>query len=457
MGEIDFRKRLKGSKLSTIREGKKEAENRTKSYSNKGFVGNHEIEDGDNYFRLMPAHNAQNDPPFQAYKASFLPIESFVYENNEKTDKKEVRLKPIFIATTHALDKEGNLMTRCPIELYINKVYEKVYEETQDDKEREKKLKPLRAVPGGIMPRTVYVYYAWKDGKLARLDLKPSVVNQMEEISLKSSKSGSDIDIFTDIDDGVRLVVTKRGKGLDTKYIASKDEIDNIMELDGDDLLKAKATFREQQKVSDAQLEEFFKVKPLKELLGPGTYKMTDFNYALEGLMRFDEKAGYNIFEDEDYVNQIGEMKEMIPEKKEETEEDNPLAEAGKKDTATKPIKTTEDKDKSEVDENDLSKWNAIKCKKFLNQYILDNYGEDQKLPEKLTLTELRAWTAIAKDGEELPFENVDLPPSESNNTEIEDDKGQETAETDVDNVVDSEDETTSDSIADRLAKLKKK
>ena len=79
---VDFRKRLKGSKLSTIQAGKKEAESRTKSYSKKGYVGNHSIEDGENYFRLMPAHNAQKDTPFQVNKTSFLQIKSPVYEDS---------------------------------------------------------------------------------------------------------------------------------------------------------------------------------------------------------------------------------------------------------------------------------------------------------------------------------------------------------------------------------------
>jgi len=444
---IDFRKRLKGSKLSNITEGKKEAESRTKSYSKKGYVGNHDIEDGDNYFRLMPAHNAQVDPPFQANKTSFLQINSPVYEDGEKTDKTAIKPKPIFIATTHGLDKDGHLMKKCPIELYINKVYEKVYEETQDEKEQKKKLNPLKAYPGGIMPKTVYTYYAWKGGELARLDLKPSVVNQMEEISLKSSKSGSDIDVFTDIDDGIKLVVTKRGKKLETKYTASKDEIADIIYLDGDDLLKAKAEFKKRQQLSDEQIEEFFKVKPLKEILGPGVYKLTDFEFAVEGLMRFDEKNGYAIFEDEDYVNQLAEIKESIPEKEEaDKEEDNALIDAGKKVIENKenkpPIKTEE----TNV-EGDTSKWNKIKCKKYLNAYILENYGTDKTLPEALTLSELRQWSTFAIDGDELPFSEEEI--------EVDTNAGASEQKDSTDNIVNSTDETNEDSITERLRKLK--
>lgn len=447
MSSIDFRKRLKGSKLSTITEGKKEAERRTKSYSKKGYVGNHDIDDGDNYFRLMPAHNAQVDPPFQANKTSFLQIDSPIYEDGEKTDKTEIRPKPIFIATTHGLDKDGNLMTKCPIELYINKVYANVYEETQDEKEQKKKLAPLKAFPGGIMPKTVYTYYAWKDGKLARLDLNPSVVNQMEEISLKSSKSGSDIDVFTDIDDGIRLVVTRRGKKKETRYTASKDEILDIMELDGDDLLKAKSEFKKRQQLSDDQIEEFFKVKPLKEILGPGVYKMSDFDFAVEGLMRFDEKHGFGLFEDEDYVNQLSEIKDSIPEK---SEEDNPVIEAGKNDTASKtPPKITEDK-KVETG-NDISTWNKIKCKRLLNPYIEENYGSDHKLPE-LELEDLRKWAKLAQGEDELPFDSINLSETNSNTEEK---LPEETPSSDTDNIINSTDETTSDVIQERLNKLK--
>ena len=44
-----------------------------------------------------------------------------------------------------------------------------------------------------------------------------------------------------------------------------------------------------------------------------------------------------------------------------------------------------------------------IRMKKFLKQYITENYGEDETLP-KLSKEELVAWYDLAQDEQELPF-----------------------------------------------------
>ncbi|MFA5637139.1 MAG: hypothetical protein WC977_14685, partial [Anaerovoracaceae bacterium] len=106
-------------------------------------------------------------------------------------------------------------------------------------------------------------------------------------------------------------------------------------------------------------------------------------------LRLFDKKFKFNIFENDEFLDELEEIEKLVPEEE-------------RKENSDESIKKVFDKAGA-----DTSKWPKPKCKKYLKAYILDAYdgeAEDylQKL-EEIELDELREWCSLAEAGEELP------------------------------------------------------
>ena len=78
--------------------------------------------------------------------------------------------------------------------------------------------------------------------------------------------------------------------------------------------------------VTDDQLKELSKYQSLEERFFD-SYNTRDFNLAVEGLKRFDEKYEYGIFEDKEFIEELKAIEKLVPAEK-ESKEDKELTDA---------------------------------------------------------------------------------------------------------------------------------
>ena len=389
MTEQFDRSKFKGAKLSKLRETKEQADKKDVRLlgSSEGRVNFLSVEEGRNEFRIMPPHNP-NDPTYRPLRAAMLECELPVFEDGKETGKFEFKNKKIFIATQHgneALRKLG----KDPIETYIKYVNDEASLIDGKD-EKQKFLSPIRGWRGrdgkwnwGILPSTSFVCYAVKDNQLGRLELWNSWVKEMDKIMALIEEEEDevlDIDPFSDPDEGYPLVI-KKEKNEKDRWEYTVDRLNPKKRQSWDE-------FCEENRVTDEQLKELYDKESLTELY-VDCYTKRDFDLAINGLRLFDKKFKFNIFENDEFLDELEEIEKLVPEEE-------------RKENSDESIKKVFDKAGA-----DTSKWPKPKCKKYLKAYILDAYdgeAEDylQKL-EEIELDELREWCSLAEAGEELP------------------------------------------------------
>lgn len=263
--------------------------------------------------RVLPAHEP-GDSPYVPMMTSMLECEVEDKKDGVVIGKK-IAKKKIFIATLHAGSKYDI------IDEYIKRVYA-LAEQYQDKDERSRFLNPVTGYRmgkqwvSGIRPQLEYVYYALINGQIYRDSLKPK---QMEALNKESAEMCAQddtaaIDIFSDPTTGYPI-----------QWSREKDENGKTVEV-----LKALPLPRtmswdqyfEKYAVPDRVLEDLLKLPSLKSLY-VGSYRKKDFEYALDGLKRFDQNNGYNIFADEDYLDYIEKAEAELSKKWGSEEETN--------------------------------------------------------------------------------------------------------------------------------------
>lgn len=263
--------------------------------------------------RVLPAHEP-GDSPYVPMMTSMLECEVEDKKDGVVIGKK-IAKKKIFIATLHAGSKYDI------IDEYIKRVYA-LAEQYQDKDERSRFLNPITGYRmgkqwvSGIRPQLEYVYYALINGQIYRDSLKPK---QMEALNKESAEMCAQddtaaIDIFSDPTTGYPI-----------QWSREKDENGKTVEV-----LKALPLPRtmswdqyfEKYAVPDKVLEDLLKFPSLKSLY-VGSYRKKDFEYALDGLKRFDQNNGYNIFADEDYLDYIEKAEDELSKKWGSEEETN--------------------------------------------------------------------------------------------------------------------------------------
>lgn len=380
-------KRIKGGSMAKLREKQEAAKKRDKFNNNLEFSKTHKIIDGTNTFRILQAHNVE-DSPYEEQRTVWLDVET----ENRETGKKEVKRLPIFIGSTHneAL-KEQELDI---VETYISLSEEVANELHEDQKEKDKYLEPIRggfkSDYDGIMPSTQFVCYALNKNegwKLGDLQLRPKWIESLSALSIQLNEQlfeGDedmilDNDAFTNPETGRVFMITKKKEqrvSYDFAYGAvAKPE-------------------------TEEDREALKKYRPLKDRF-VNSYKMRDFEMALDGLDRFDKKHGFGICELDEFQEVAEEIRSIL--KKQEDSGDDQPKEEPKKEVGTKK-------------ESLPSKDEMIE---FLEDYIDQEYP-DRELPEDLKLSEIKNWYALALEEEPLPF------PEESDSDEDEDDEEEE-------------------------------
>ena len=240
----------------------------------------------------------------------------------------------------------------------------------------------------------------------------------MRDVSARESEDEAIIlDIFSDPDEGFPLLIEKNKESNKWKYTIINETLKKGEDWDA---------FFKRNRVSDSQLKDLSETKSLKEVL-INVYTIRDFELALDGLKRFDKKNGFGIFDNEDFLKEVEECEAQVAASVEETEE-----------TKTDAKEEKPSKKESKPTSSDVK---PIEMKRFIREYILENYGEGVELPN-IKGDELKTWYLLAKAGDELPFE--------------EEEEEKEAVEEEVtDDEVEEADESSEDDITAQLNKLR--
>lgn len=414
------RSKFKKQSIEDVEAEVKQAE-KTMFKGSKSYTGFATVQKGKNVFRVVPAIGKA----YVACKMSKLRVEVPTYDENGKVTGKEVKDKNVFCADIHG---KNLLKGKDPIVLYCDYVRKKASEEYQDDAERRKFLNPIMGYKKGnkfvwgINPTLAYVCYVYQGSKdFARLQLYGTWMKRIKEISVEMSDDETvSFDIFSQLEGAYPLVITMGEDDKGKKTYSLSAGIPKKGQTWDD--------FFEETVIPDEDMEYFLNEVPTLEEIYKDVYSQKDFNMALDGLKRFDEENGYDIFADDGFLTEIEEMVALIPEDGGKDNEDDEEDEAPKKKPASKPNKVKkepEPDDATEADEEEEkpaprkrtpasapAKEKAAKVasypplskmKKFLEDYIGEEYPEAE-LPDDLTIAEVRSWYDLAQAGEALPF-----------------------------------------------------
>lgn len=361
-----------------------------------GWVSFVTPEEGKNYYRVLPAFKGS---PYVALKTAKLDCKVPTYDKEGNVTGEEVKSKNVYCADIHG----ANILNGMdPIVTYIRFV-RALAEEIQDKNERDSFLAPITGYKTkkgewvwGIEPMLNFVCYVLVDGEIQRLQLRPAWMKEMKNLSVQASEDDSlSLDIFSDADSGHPLCINKYKENKKTKFDLSAVFPKKSQSWD---------EFFEENKITDAVLEKLSEMDSLEKSY-VDVYKKKDWDLALDGLQRFDEANGYNIFSDDEFLNELSMMAELVPD--EETKEETETKKSRSVPSIAKEVQEEEIKrPAAAANAAKVSQYPPlIKIKAFLNEYIETEYEGTEQLPEELTIAELRQWYDMANEGKMLPFD----------------------------------------------------
>lgn len=234
----------------------------------------------------------------------------------------------------------------------------------------------------------------WEMKKMVRDALNRMAFSEDEEEAIE-------VDPYTDVDEGMPIMVTYRKN-------PNKKKGENFYEVSFPKKAKARP-------LTDEEIDYFMSLKPLSEVVG--TYGLSDFERALEGLQNFDEEHEIGLFDDEEWLSHLEEIRAQYDDDEdggEEEEEEKPKA---KKTTAKKPTAPAkkeepeeeeeegddEEEEEEESEESDGDEFDDME-RSELKKYIKDN-GLDITVKKSMTDDDLRdairAASATAEEPEE--------------------------------------------------------
>lgn len=376
--------------------------------------------------RVLPS--VKGEKPYISRKVVKLPIECPIYDKDGKdTGKKEVRQKDVFTSDVHS-DKMGG---KDAVMIYIDFVYA-LANDIQDSDEKKKFLAPITGYFNrqkqwvwGVSPNLNYVCYVYVEDEIHRFDVRPQWWKKMKNISLERSNDNViNIDIFSDCDEGYPLIIntTLNEKG--------KSQFDISCGLPDASKRESWDDFFLRTRVPDNILQELEELPSLEDQY-KDVFSRKDWDLQIEGLERFDKQNGFEIFQNDEFLNALEELEKLVPEDDEV------------KQVAKIPSKKKEEP--KQLSTPTTSYPPLIKMKAELNDYIEAEYEGTEKLPN-LSVTELRKWYDMMKEGMMLPFD--DYRESEEN-----DDSNEPEEKSPINE--DRASSKTSQSVQDRLAGLR--
>lgn len=371
------RSKFAAVKVDNLKKQDEDFEKKNEFKKKSGRSGFVKLEEGKNKLRIYPAHPGTKTF-MQPCTTHWLEVES-KWTDKDGNEKAELKRKPIFSGKNHS--KLG----KCPIDTYIMHVYKIANEEYQDKRERDKFTSPLKG-KNGITGNTKWIAYADLKGSFGRIELPTSVKNAMNDIAFGQDVEDGVIvtDPFTDPDTGRCIYVTKnsqedvpREKREASKYYSTAIDINKVTPL------------------SDEELGQLLDQPSLEELY-VGVYSKRDFDLAVDGLKRFDEKNNFGVFSVDEFLDTLEEIYEKLPEAK--SNDDKSEAKAPKKVKEEVKEDVQEDSDLPfDVDIMDMDK-DALKGVIRRNELPIRSI-------ERVDIQEAREWVKEEmeiKEGEQL-------------------------------------------------------
>ena len=168
-----------------------------------------------------------------------------------------------------------------------------------------------------------------------------------------------EVDPFTDPDEGLPIMVTYRKN-------PNKKKGENFYEVSFPKKVSARP-------LTDEEIEYFMTLKPLNEILSK--YGMKDFERALEGLQNFDEENEIGLFDDDDWIEHLEEIKAQYDS------DDSEADSAPKKKTAVKKAvkkayaksedeeeddEEADDEEENDEDGDDFDSMDRVSLKKYI-------------------------------------------------------------------------------------------
>lgn len=384
------RSKYQKAKVEVIQEIEKKAQSTMTSMGGNGkWAPFYVIKSGENVLRVLPSKSGL---PYLPMKTMNLHCEVPVYnESGEKTGS-EVKEKKIFCADVHCPQMGG----KDPGQIYMKYVM-KLAEDIQDENERKKFLYPITGYKGrdnkwvwGMSPMLSYICYVAAEGDVWRLQLRPKWIQDMRAESVRQSEDQAlSLDIFSDIDEAFPLVIEESIENKKKVYKVSAGT--PATRQSWDDFFKS-------TEISDSIWEKLESL-PTLDSLYKDSYTRKDWDMALDGLSRLDEKHGYAIFQDEAFLDELEHLEKLVPKEDEPEEKEEP-----QKETRTSRRPATTSPEVKEAFANNAKYPPLIEMKSFLREYIKTEYEDSETLPTDLTIKEVREWYDLAKEGKMLPF-----------------------------------------------------
>ena len=146
-----------------------------------------------------------------------------------------------------------------------------------------------------------------------------------------------EVDPFTDPDEGLPINVTYRKN-------PNKKKGENYYEVAFPKKVSARP-------LTDEEIEYFMTLKPLSEVINK--YGMRDFERALEGLQNFDEDNEIGLFDDDDWLEHLEEIKAQYDADEEEEKPKKSAKKVVNKDAPAPKKAVVEDEEDEEDEEDD--------------------------------------------------------------------------------------------------------
>jgi hypothetical protein len=228
------------------------------------------------------------------------------------------------------------------------------------------------------------------------------MVKDMDRLAMQEEAGEAiEVDPFSDPDEGQELIITRQ-KAVD-KQGKETGKWEHIVSMGMPSKKETWPDYFERTRVTDEQLEQLSKLEPLSKIQGNEVYTKRDFELAMDGLRRFDEKHKYQIFDNDEFLQELSEIEALVPEKRDED-----IKEMFSDENAAKLAdkKKSTDVDETADDDNGIGddKPTPSEMKIALKRYIRKEFGETYVEQIPTNQKKLEQWYALYEDGDELPI-----------------------------------------------------
>lgn len=289
-----------------------------------------QILDGKNRIRFFPSHNP---------KENFYTLRAFYWVKNYSDDDSgdELYNRTVLNSKFHYPDCKLDL-----IDEYVSSA--RTHIENNEDLEPAEKAAKLDVFNNwktGINLNRGWVAYALKINGEKRefglIELNKTLRDKINaEVMLEDDDDPIEVDPYTDPDEGkIVTIFFDKSKGkADQRYNIKVGKADQL---------------------SDDELEVFDRSKPLTELF---LYTQKDWDAGLEGLKIFDDQNDIGLFEDQDWIERVEEIREQFKfgsssTKKQQNSDDDDEDEKPSKKKMPKPVEKPKQTAKKIVVEED--------------------------------------------------------------------------------------------------------